>query len=348
MVEVSAEATSTDTAAYETALREYVVSHSEAALYRASVLSRDFAQRRVGPDDLIALHAESVERVLESLAPLERVRAFPDANQFLLECMIAYGVHYRQFLDLAEKTDREKSQAIDYFAHELRTPLTSARGFIDLAARSILGGQLGIVPDYLTEAREALNRLSRLSTMLVDASRGNVPHLEMTQQDLRRLLRQAATWSLPVAAENGLALLYEGVPLSGASAPDGAPVMVMGHADALLSAIGNVLSNACRYTPAGGEVRVACRAEDGNAVVEVTDTGPGMAPEVAERIFERFYRGPGARVSGQDGLGLGLALAQQLAKAHGGTITVETAPGRGSTFRLRLPLAQAADGAPAS
>ncbi|HEU5315974.1 MAG TPA: ATP-binding protein [Chloroflexota bacterium] len=331
-------------ASYEEALREYVQSRSEAALYRASVLSRELAERRVGPDDLIALHSESMERVLDSLGPLERVRAFPDANQFLLECMISYGVHYRQFLDLAERTDREKSQAIDYFAHELRTPLTSARGFIDLAARSILGGQLGIVPDYLTEAREALNRLSRLSTMLVDASRGNTPHLEMSEQDVRRLLRQSATWALPTAVENGVTLLYEGKPLNRGAVTDEAPVRVMGNADALLSAIGNLLSNACRYTPAGGKVRVACRTEGEQAVVEVTDTGVGMAPEVAERVFERFYRGPATRSAGQDGLGLGLPLALQLAKAHGGTITLESAPQRGSTFRLVLPLARGSSG----
>ena len=340
---------------YDGVLRDYLLSGSEDALYRASLMSRDLVDRRVGPDDLIALHAESVERVMQTLPPLDRVRAFPGANQFLLEVMIGYGVHHRQYLDLAEQSDRDKRRAIDFIAHELRTPLTSARGYIDLASRSVLGGQLQIVPDYLAQARESLVRLGRLSTMLVAASRGETPDLERTLQDLRALTRQSVEWSLLVAAENGLTLLFEGVPTASAAFGDAAdpadpggaappalpslpPVPVLANADALLSAIGNLLTNACRYTPAGGAVRVTCRADEDHATVEVTDNGNGMTEEIQGRIFERFYRAPEARASGHDGMGLGLFLTRELVKASGGTIEVESEPGHGSTFTICLPI----------
>jgi signal transduction histidine kinase len=119
--------------------------------------------------------------------------------------------------------------------------------------------------------------------------------------------------------------------------------MVQGDADGLLSVLGNLLSNAVRYTPEGGRVTVGYGNDDQSAWVSVQDTGIGMAPDVRERIFERFYRAPGARQLESRGLGLGLTLVQKLVLAHSGRIEVESQNGQGSRFVVYLPLASVAE-----
>jgi len=116
------------------------------------------------------------------------------------------------------------------------------------------------------------------------------------------------------------------------------PVRVVGDDGALRQAVGNLLANARVHTPPAAPVRVTLRAQDGWAVVEVADEGPGMPAEVAARVFERFYRADPARARASGGAGLGLSIFAGIAAAHGGQITVDTAPGRGARFRLRLPL----------
>ena len=115
-----------------------------------------------------------------------------------------------------------------------------------------------------------------------------------------------------------------------------------GDADALLSVFGNLITNAIHYTPAEGRITVACGAADGKAWVTIADTGIGMTPEVQERIFEKFYRAREARAVEAQGLGLGLSLVHELVQARGGCVEVESAPGRGSTFRIVLPQGEAA------
>lgn len=112
-----------------------------------------------------------------------------------------------------------------------------------------------------------------------------------------------------------------------------------GRYHALLTIFGNLLSNAIRYTPDGGAVDVRLGRSSAGVCVEVQDTGIGMGPEVQARIFEKFYRAGEARRMSAAGLGLGLALAWNLVVAHGGTITVESSPNMGSTFRVLLPAA---------
>jgi signal transduction histidine kinase len=187
------------------------------------------------------------------------------------------------------------------------------------------------VPPLIDDARQALNRLSRLTADLYEASRGEVPELERTPQDLGQVLTQACAWAEASAHEKGIAIIHEPCP---------APLQVLGDGDALLSVMSNIISNGVRYTPAGGSITIRAGSHNSEAWVEITDTGIGMSEEVQSHIFERFYRSPDARRVEAQGLGLGLALAQQLVHAHGGTISVTSAPGAGSTFRIVLPLLQ--------
>jgi two-component system OmpR family sensor kinase len=123
--------------------------------------------------------------------------------------------------------------------------------------------------------------------------------------------------------------------------PDGsAPLTVLGDDARLRQVLGNLVANATRHTPPGTVVDVVLRAEPDAAVVEVRDDGPGMTPEVAARVFERFYRADSSRTRGAtptSGSGLGLSIVAALVAAHGGTVAVDTAPGRGTTMRVRLP-----------
>jgi len=113
---------------------------------------------------------------------------------------------------------------------------------------------------------------------------------------------------------------------------------VEGDPERLAQVVDNLLSNALRYTPAGGHISVQLSAGRGDAVLEVSDTGIGIAPEHVGRIFDRFWRGPEARSLASEGTGVGLALVADLVRAHDGCVEVASIPGRGSTFAVRIPL----------
>jgi signal transduction histidine kinase len=336
---------------YGEILGEYLRTHGEEALYRASRLSQVCIETGLGPEDIIALHFEALDTQLATLAYREQARAHGDAQQFLLEVMIAYGVKYKEFLELklgeslrdadaravrererateAERLQREKDEILGVIAHELRTPITAAQGNLDLASRVLRRGEVEAVPQFLGNAREALVRLSRLSADLVEASRGRAPQIDLAPHDLGTIVAQACDWARPAAASKGITLAYE---------HEGAPVTMAVNTDALLSAFGNLLSNSVRYTPTGGQVQVTSGSDAIYAWVKVRDTGIGMTPEVRARVFEKFYRSPEARSIEMTGLGLGLALVQQMIQAHGGHVEVTSTAGQGSLFQVNLPL----------
>jgi two-component system OmpR family sensor kinase len=122
-------------------------------------------------------------------------------------------------------------------------------------------------------------------------------------------------------------------------ADDAHQLIVVGDESRLRQVVGNLTTNALKHTPSTASVTVRVTSEPGWAVVEVADTGPGLAPEDAQRVFERFYRVDASRTRSAGGTGLGLSIVAALVAAHGGTVQVDTAPGAGATFRVRLPLA---------
>lgn len=336
---------------YAGALEDYIHTRSESALFHASLLSQRFVEAGFGPDDIIALHFDALDQILSQLSAREQSRAVGDAHQFLLEVMITYGVKYKEFLELKllesireaetraelermrvmelERAEQEKAELLAGIAHELRTPLTAARGNLDLAVRSLSRGRTERVVPLLGSTREALDRLSRLTADLVQVSRGDTLQFERSNLDLCGIVNQACLWAQPSASAKGIQLITD---------PTSAPIHVNGNADALLSVFGNLLSNAVRYTPAGGTVRVQYGGDAGETWVDVQDTGIGIPEEVRGRIFERFYRSVDARKMDAQGLGLGLTLVQQIVKAHDGRIELESQPGEGSRFRVILPI----------
>lgn len=336
---------------YQAILADYLATHSEQALYRVSILSERLVESGLGPEDIVALHFEALERTVSDRPIREQARCMADAHQFLLEVMIAYGVQYKEYLELrleealrqsaareelerqraldAERVGRQKGEILTVIAHELRTPLTAVQGNLDLARRSLTRGQVEQVPQLLERAREAIDRLSRLSADLVQASRGELPQLDMTELDLGLVLTQSCTWVEAAAGAKDIELMQH---------PAHEETRVLGNSDGLLSLFGNLLSNAVRYTPDGGKVSVRHGVADGWAWVEIQDTGIGMSEAVQARIFDKFYRAPEAYHVEAKGLGLGLSLVQQMIEAHSGRLEVKSLEGHGSTFRVLLPL----------
>lgn len=337
---------------YLEALREYIHTRSEAALYRASLMSQAFVNDGLGPEEIIALHTDALSHAVVDLPLRERLRAGTDAMQFLLEVMIAYGVHYREYLELrlgqrareaeeqaaasreraaaAEAAERSLAAALAVIAHELRTPITAALGSLELAGRPRVREDPAAVARHQERALGAVRRLSRLANDLVEASRGGAVELELQPLDLGEVLARACGWASPAGEQKGVAVECP---------PDLPRLPVLAHEDSLLSVFGNLLSNAIRYTPPGGRVNVAAGAEQASVWVAVTDTGIGMPPEVLTQIFERFYRAPEAYQMSAEGLGLGLSLVRRLVTALGGRLEVESVVGHGSTFRVLLPRA---------
>jgi signal transduction histidine kinase len=142
------------------------------------------------------------------------------------------------------------------------------------------------------------------------------------------MLTEAAETARPAAAAKDIALVV---------APDSHRVLA--DRPQLLRIVENLVTNAVKFTPDGGRVRLAARREGGTAVLEITDTGVGIPTAEQPELFNRFFRGTSAIEEAIPGSGLGLAISQVIAEAHGSSIEVESVPGTGSTFRLALPLA---------
>jgi signal transduction histidine kinase len=213
-------------------------------------------------------------------------------------------------------------------SHELRTPLTSVRGLAEYGLQQ--GG--GASPEELLRlmgliAREA-GRMGRLVDDLLLLARFDAGRaLERRPVDLASIAAEAVQQARIVSA---------GRPITLKAAE---PVIVDADAERLRQVIDNLIGNAIQHTPRGTPVAVTVSSEPGTGLLTVADRGPGMSQEQASHVFERFYRTDDARTRDSGGAGLGLAIATSLAVAHGGGLTVDTQPGRGAAFHLRLPLA---------
>jgi signal transduction histidine kinase len=194
--------------------------------------------------------------------------------------------------------------------------------------RAIRNGRAETLPRLIENASEALERLTRLSADLVEVSRGTPPQLTLTPLDLAAVVAQACDWAKAAAAEKGVTLIRD---------TSLANLWIEGDEQALLTVCGNLLTNGIRYTPAGGTVTVRLGEDDQGAWLEVQDTGIGMTPETQARVFEHFFRAPEAQTMVAQGMGVGLTLTQRLVAAHHGTVSVASAVGQGSTFRVTLP-----------
>ncbi|MEW6472374.1 MAG: ATP-binding protein [Actinomycetota bacterium] len=226
-----------------------------------------------------------------------------------------------------EENERQRQAMVSDIAHELRNPLTNVRGYLE-------GAQDGLVPldeALIASLLEESTLLGRLVDDLQDlalADAGRL-HLHPEPLDVADLVEQVAAAHRAAAAVAGVTITAD---VSG-------PVRIEGDPGRLRQALGNLVGNALRYTPAGGSVMLSAAADGASATIAIEDTGTGIAAEHLPHIFERFYRADASRSRETGGSGLGLAITKHLIEAHGGTIEASSVEGAGSTFTVRLPLA---------
>lgn len=227
--------------------------------------------------------------------------------------------------------ERVKTEFVSNVSHELRSPLTSIKGYVDLLLSGDIGKLQPLHEDYLNVIRTNANHLVRLIDDLLDVSRFDSGRfeLEVFPIDAESLIIEALEMVRPQVDQKHLQLTTQLQPRVGA---------VLGDRGRLVQVLLNLLSNACRYTPEGGEISVRLSKADSVLRVDVIDTGMGIALEDQSKIFQRFYRVNEQSVKEVQGTGLGLPIAKMLVEMHGGRIWVESQVGQGSMFTVILPL----------
>jgi signal transduction histidine kinase len=277
---------------------------------------------------------ERLARVARDTFPVARVVLIAAAVASLL--LVATLIWLFEVQRRAGRIDRDNARLREEFvgvvSHELRTPLTSILGYIEMIREDARG--LGADQQaYFDIVKRNANRLLSLvgDLLLVAAADDGSLRLDLQEIDFETLVRESVAAARVAADRKGISLTLSAAP---------APL----HGDPLRLAqmLDNVVSNAIKFTPDGGRVAVTATAHDDVVLLEVQDSGVGIAPADRERIFERFFR---ARATTQDtvtGAGLGLAITKAIVDAHGGTIGVESRVGEGTSFRILLPAAPSA------
>jgi signal transduction histidine kinase len=229
--------------------------------------------------------------------------------------------------------DRLKDEFVASVSHELRTPLTSIRGYLELVRDGEAGPLTDEQQEFLGVVDRNADRLLRVVSDLLFVAQVDAGKLavELEPLDLAELARETADVARPAAEAKGVELRLETAPVP----------PLDGDRARLGQLLDNLVSNAVKFTPSGGRVVVRTAGLDDGALLAVEDTGIGVAPADRDRLFERFYRTRAATEQAIQGTGLGLSIARAIVDAHGGTIGVESESGRGSTFRVVLPLGQA-------
>ena len=273
---------------------------------------------------LLPVERMTSEATVIGIDRLDERIAVPAASDELRRLAITLNA----MLDRLRQGVAEKHQLVSDASHELRTPLAVMRAELDVSLR---GDELTpAAREVLESTREEVHRLSRTVENLLtlaQADEGCLPVLA-THVDLRQAAEQAVSSLRSLADDKHLYVDLRGE-----------PVVAAADAERLHQALTNLIENAIKFTPAGGEIRVTTWRADGEAGVTVADDGPGIQADARGRIFDRFYRLDSARGREAGGSGLGLAICREIIDAHGGRLWVDSREGAGSAFSIALPAA---------
>jgi two-component system OmpR family sensor kinase len=286
------------------------------------------------------------QRVAEADSRTEVGRLGRSLNTMLAQIEAAFGARAQseamarrseEIARRSEETARHSEERMRRFvadaSHELRTPLTAIRGFAEFyrqgAART--PEELNRLIGRIEETAERMGLL--VEDLLLLARLDQQRRIEKAPVDLLAVAADAVQEARMVGTDHPIELSVEG----------GVAYQVLGDEPRLRQVLGNLLTNAVTHTPAGTSVTVRLRPGSLRGtpavVCEVADEGPGLSPEEAERVFERFYRASPSRGREDGSTGLGLAIVAALVAAHDGRVEVDSAPGEGAVFRVLLPLA---------
>ena len=277
-------------------------------------------------------------RVLERTRELQAQRR--DGQVFSIELRVSQFSHHgqRKFIGLVrdiserKRVERMKSELVSIVSHELRTPLTSINGALGLIA----GGALDTQPEQLRRmlqvAHQNSQRLARLIDDLLDMDKlvAGKMKFELKVQPLAPILAQALDSSQGHAQQQQVRLRLTAVPA----------VQLNVDENRLQQVLANFLSNAVKFSPAGGTVELSAGARAGWARISVSDQGPGIPDEFRARIFQKFSQADSSDTRQKGGTGLGLAICKELVERMGGRIGFESEPGRGTCFWFELPVAR--------
>jgi len=295
------------------------------------VMAEDLARRAAMAVDNARLHREAMD------ARGAADEALQEAEQALEEASTTEE-HLREARDVAEAALRTRDEFVSTMTHEVQTPLNAIIGYLELLEMG-LSGELGEVQrGYVLRAQESSRHLLRLVGDVLDFSRSETARLEVAHDEVGAADTARSALALVRPQASGRLVTLEDETESAAG------LRFLGDEYRARQILVNLLSNAVKFTPSGGRVRLECRVqpgEDGGAgdlLFVVSDSGEGVKPEDAARIFEPFVQGTAGLTRRHGGTGLGLPISRRLARLMGGEVSVDAAaPGPGATFVLRLP-----------
>ncbi|MBN1347639.1 MAG: PAS domain S-box protein [Phycisphaerae bacterium] len=229
-----------------------------------------------------------------------------------------------------KEIEQARDQFLYHVSHELRTPLTNIRAYAETLSEGVLEDRDSLRECYNVIVSET-DRLARLVEDILDVSQLEAGSARLDSDDVQtaRLIRQVVEDMQASADDKNVELLL--------SMPPKVPT-IMGDKERLAVVLTNLVGNAIKYTPSGGQVEVSCVEDGARLMIKVRDTGIGIAPEDQSRVFQKFFRASNEEVAKLPGTGLGLAIALSTVRSHGGTIELVSATGKGSTFTVSLPI----------
>jgi PAS domain S-box len=225
------------------------------------------------------------------------------------------------------EADRLKDEFVALVSHEVRTPLTSILGYLELLSEQELSADQRTYTDIIDRNSGRLLRLINDLLFIAEIEDGQLM-VEHDEIDLGVIIAEALAAAAPAAGTGIVELVGD----------ESATLPIMGDAGRLAQLFDNLISNAVKFTPAGGTVEVTSGSEDGRVWVEVQDNGIGIAQADQELLFNKFFRTHAVTKASIQGTGLGLAISKAIVEAHGGSIYLESVEGEGTTFRVELPV----------